>query len=135
MGQRPHPDNRVVLTSDHDPLGVPQVQITWRWLQQQRAALERPRSARAETPVNSGLGSIEVDRELPLDPHAHHHAGSTRMHRDQDRSVVDPDCRVHGTDKLYAAGSSVFPSARFANPTLIVVALAIRLGEYLAERL
>lgn len=46
-------------------------------------------------------------------------------------SVVDRDCRVHGTSNLYAAGPSVFPTAGYANPMLTMVALAIRLAEHL----
>ena len=42
--------------------------------------------------------------------------------------VVEPNGRVHGTENLYACGASVFPTAGFANPTLTVVALALRLG-------
>jgi len=53
------------------------------------------------------------------------------MHADPRGGVVDADGRVHGTDNLYAAGASVFPTAGFANPTLTVVALALRLAERL----
>ena len=45
--------------------------------------------------------------------------------------VVDENCRVHEAENLYVAGSSVFPSAGFANPTLTIVALAIRLADHL----
>ena len=46
--------------------------------------------------------------------------------------VVDANCKVFGTENLYVAGSSVFPTGGHANPTLTIVALAIRLGEHLA---
>ena len=48
--------------------------------------------------------------------------------------VVDNDCRVHGTENLYVAGASVFPTAGSANPTLTIVALAIRLADHLRQR-
>jgi choline dehydrogenase-like flavoprotein len=48
--------------------------------------------------------------------------------------VVDADCRVHGVGNLYVAGSSVFPSSGYANPTLTILALALRLGDHLADR-
>ena len=41
-----------------------------------------------------------------------HHEGTTRMHADPSAGVVDTDCRVHGLDNLYVAGSSVFPASR-----------------------
>jgi choline dehydrogenase-like flavoprotein len=49
--------------------------------------------------------------------------------------VVDRDCRVHGVDNLYVAGSSVFPTIGYANPTLSIIALALRLTDHLKERL
>ena len=58
---------------------------------------------------------------------ASHHMGTTRMHDDPKRGVVDATCRIHGMANLYVAGSSVFPTGGFANPTLTIVALAIRL--------
>jgi len=45
--------------------------------------------------------------------------------------VVDAQCRVHGMANLYIAGSSVFPTIGYANPTLTIVALALRLSDHL----
>jgi choline dehydrogenase-like flavoprotein len=45
--------------------------------------------------------------------------------------VVDANCRVHGVANLYVAGSSVFRTAGYANPTLTIVALAHRLADHL----
>ena len=64
-----------------------------------------------------------------------HHIGTTRMHVDPKQGVVDPDCRVHGLSNLYVAGSSVFPTSGYANPTLTIVALALRLADHLKARL
>ena len=58
----------------------------------------------------------------------------TRISEDPIHGVVDADCRVHGSENLYAAGSSVFPSAGFSNPTLTIVALAVRLAEHLESK-
>ena len=49
--------------------------------------------------------------------------------------VVDADCRVHGVRNLYVAGSSVFPTYGCSNPTLTVVALALRLADHLKKQL
>jgi choline dehydrogenase-like flavoprotein len=45
--------------------------------------------------------------------------------------VVDADCRLHGIENLYLAGSSIFPTAGYVNPTLTIVALALRLADHL----
>jgi choline dehydrogenase-like flavoprotein len=45
--------------------------------------------------------------------------------------VVDVDCKLHGMSNLYVASSSVFPTCGYANPTLTIGALAIRLADHL----
>lgn len=62
-----------------------------------------------------------------------HHFGTTRMSDSPARGVVDRDCRVHGMDNLYVAGSSVFPTTGYANSTLTIVALSARLAALLAR--
>ena len=57
------------------------------------------------------------------------------MHSDAKTGVVDANCRVHGIANLYIAGSSVFPTGGFSNPTLTLLALALRLAEHLASAL
>jgi len=57
-----------------------------------------------------------------------HHIGTARMGTDPRSSVVNSDCRVHGIGNLYIAGSAVFPTSSQANPTLTLVALALRLA-------
>jgi choline dehydrogenase-like flavoprotein len=57
--------------------------------------------------------------------------GTTRMATDPKHGVVDADLRVHGVDNLYVASSSVFPTVGYSNPTLTIVALALRLADHL----
>ena len=49
--------------------------------------------------------------------------------------VVTADCNVFGYDNLYIAGSSVFSTSGWANPTLTLIALALRLADHLDGRL
>jgi choline dehydrogenase-like flavoprotein len=60
--------------------------------------------------------------------------GTTRMHADPRQGVVDAQCQVHGVGNLYVAGSSTFPAGGYANPTLTLVALALRLADHLKTR-
>ncbi|MEM7045156.1 MAG: GMC family oxidoreductase, partial [Pseudomonadota bacterium] len=61
----------------------------------------------------------------------HHHMGTTRMHDDPKRGVVDADARVHGIKNLYMAGSSIFPTVGSANPTLTLLATSFKLADHL----
>jgi choline dehydrogenase-like flavoprotein len=56
------------------------------------------------------------------------------MSEDPRHGVVDKHCRVHGMTNLFIAGSAVFPTGGHANPTLTIVALAIRLADHLKAR-
>lgn len=57
--------------------------------------------------------------------------GTTRMHIDPKQGVCDANGRVHGLANLYMAGSSLFPTVGFANPTYTITALALRLADHL----
>jgi choline dehydrogenase-like flavoprotein len=57
------------------------------------------------------------------------------MHPDPRRGVVDANSRGHEIANLYVAGSSVFPTSGSANPTLTIVALALRLAEHVDRSL
>ena len=135
LEQQPNPENRVLLAQERDSLDIPKVEVHWRWREEEQAGLERLRSVLASSLEATGLGQVEVRTGLRPDPNAHHHAGTTRMHGDPRCGVVDADSRVHGTDNLYVTGASVFSTSGFANPTLTIVALALRLADHLKRRI
>ena len=80
------------------------------------------------------LVPFEDARERPLIG-SYHHLGTTRMSDDPHRGVVDRHCRVHGVENLSIAGGSVFPTGGISNPTLTILALAIRLGDRIKDRM
>jgi choline dehydrogenase-like flavoprotein len=65
----------------------------------------------------------------------YHHMGTTRMAEDPRRGVTDARTRVHGIGNLYVAGSSLFPTSGWANPTLTIVALALRTADEVSKAL
>jgi len=137
----PRPDSRVTLSDQRDALGMRRVRVDWRLEPGDRRGLDRLRHALRDAVRDQHLGSLVEDPTN--DPNGwpasmtggNHHMGTTRMHVDPTQGVVDPDCRVHGLANLYIAGSSVFPTAGYANPTLTIVALALRLADRLKSRL
>ena len=60
-----------------------------------------------------------------------HHMGTTRMHNDPRRGVVDANSKLHGVNNLFVAGSAVFPTYGASNPTLNLIALVLRLADHL----
>ncbi len=134
LEQLPHPDNRVVLSDRLDRLGQPQVALHWKWRAEDEANRQRVREVVARGLERAGIGRVRVTSQSRLNPNAHHHTGTTRMHPDPAEGVVEENLRVHGGQNLFVAGSSVFPTAGFANPTLTAIALALRLADHLAAR-
>jgi choline dehydrogenase-like flavoprotein len=60
-----------------------------------------------------------------------HHMGAIRMSQEAKDGIVNIDSRMHTVDNLYVTGCSVFPTGGFANPTLTIVAMALRLADHL----
>jgi choline dehydrogenase-like flavoprotein len=60
--------------------------------------------------------------------------GTARMSESTSAGVVDPNGRMHHVDNLYIAGSATFPTCGQANPTLTIVAMALRLAQHLEDR-
>lgn len=143
--QAPNPDSRVLLSNERDALGTPRANLDWRLGEldkhSQRVLVrtfdaELRRLGKGSATPSDWLA--DPDPQWPIDPTVgnhplanYHQMGGTRMSDDPNGGVVDADCRVHGYDNLYVAGSSVFPTGGWANPTLTIVALALRLAEHL----
>lgn len=137
----PDPDSRVTLGTGRDHFGMPRLQVDWRLRGDDQRGAERLLSALSRAMAVQGAGRLVEARETDAEgwPVAmtggKHHMGTTRMHTDPRRGVVDAHCRVHDVANLYVAGSSLFPTSGYANPTLTIVALALRLADHLKERL
>ncbi len=131
--QAPDPSNRVMLGLDRDQLGARKLELHWSWSKSDNRQIVRARERIGQELERAGLGKFELRDVAPRNPDSAHHMGATRMHRDPRQGVVDADCKVHGIANLFVAGSSVFPTGGFANPTLTIVALAARLADHLKQ--
>jgi choline dehydrogenase-like flavoprotein len=130
--QSPDPDNRVMLSTERDRLGLNKAEIHWRLNEIDRRTIQRVKEIWAEEFDKAGLGHLQLEPELKFDKLAmHHHMGTTRMHSDPKQGVVDANGKVHGITNLFITGSSIFPTAGYANPTLTIIALALQLADYL----
>lgn len=143
--QAPNPASRVVLSEKHDALGHRRADLDWQLSELDKHTARVFAEEFGRDLARMGKGSITPSEWLaepgaawPVDPTVgnhpiagYHHIGGTRMSDNPKRGVVDADSRVHGYANLHVAGSSCFPTAGWANPTLTLVALAIRLAERL----
>ncbi|MGH7542784.1 MAG: FAD-dependent oxidoreductase [Gemmatimonadota bacterium] len=138
LEQAPNPESRIVLGRARDRLRCPRVELRWRLSSIDERTARRGHEILSQELERAGIGRLRgaLDRDgepWPIRPRGgRHHMGTTRMHPDPRRGVVDADGRVHGLANLYVAGSSVFPTSGAANPTLTIVALALRLAGHLA---
>lgn len=139
--QIPNPDSRITLSERTDRLGMRLSRIDWRVHDVESRSVSRMAQLIAEQFQILGLPVPELPswvldgEDFPstwLD--VAHPMGSTRMSSDPKKGVVDANCRVHGVEGLYIAGSSVFPTAGHINPTQMIVALAVRLSDHLKAR-
>jgi choline dehydrogenase-like flavoprotein len=133
--QSPDPDNRIALTDESDRFGRRLPVLRWRWTRSDRERITRSRDLYARAFVGAELGRMIQtdwdDGQPRMIGGNHHHLGGTRMSGDPSTGVVDRDGRVHSLANLFLAGSSVFPGGGSVNPTLTIVALALRLADHL----
>jgi len=64
-----------------------------------------------------------------------HQAGTVRFGTDPATSALDVNCKAHELDNLYVVDSSFFVSIGAVNPTLTIIANALRVGDHVSARL
>jgi choline dehydrogenase-like flavoprotein len=137
--QAPNPDSRVRLGEKRDALGLRMTRLDWRLTDIDHQSAARAVALLSAELGRLGLGAARVEppEDRLFDPAlgGPHQLGTLRMSVDASRGVVDADCRVHGMENLFVAGAAVFPTSGYANPTLTIVALALRLAAKLQQEL
>jgi len=134
-----NPASRIRLSERTDRFGSPLPEVDWRideaefrtarrFREIMVAELSRLGMDTPDLPDWEDLG-IESWRDRLVD--LAHPMCTTRMSDDPQTGVVDANCKVHGVEGLYIAGSSVFSTPGHMNPTQMIVALALRLADHL----
>ncbi|MFT3999233.1 MAG: GMC family oxidoreductase [Rhizobium sp.] len=133
--------SRITLTGQRDRLGQPLPRVDWKIGTREIDSVKRLARTIADEFTRVGLPKPRLSNWIDVDEVAGalfmdmaHPSCTTRMGTDPRTSVVDTNAMVHGTDGLFVAGSSVFPTPGHANPTLMLLALSIRLADYLKQR-
>jgi choline dehydrogenase-like flavoprotein len=141
--QSPNPDSRVTLSAERDALGMPRVKFDWRLSEIDKRSIRTYYQLLGREIGRTGIGRVQLKEWLLSDDTTWpsfvsggwHHMGTTRMHTDPRQGVVDANCKVHGLANLYMGGAAVYPTAGSANPTLTLVAVALRLSDHLKQSL
>lgn len=147
--QAPNPDSRIVLGGDKDALGVRRAQLDWQLLDIDRTSVKVLMETLANEYQRLGWGEVIPSKWLSdesqtwqTDPlisshpiGGYHHMGGLRLGESDQMGVVDRDCKLFESPNLYVAGSGVFPTGGWANPTVTIMALALRLGDHLGQKL
>ncbi len=142
LEQSPNLDSRVTLDTEKDRLGLNKIILDWRFnafdLKTIRtigleASKELAKLGIARVQLEEPILNNEIDMKA-IAGHCHQ-MGTTRMASNPKYGVVDEQLKVHGIKNLSIAGSSVYPSGVFCNPTFTLVSLSIRLGNHLSKKL
>ncbi|OBG96729.1 choline dehydrogenase [Mycobacterium sp. E3251] len=137
----PHWESRVELADDRDALGVRRIRTHIHFSEDDYQSVRRAIAVIDEHLRRHGAGQVEwltddvegAVREFLAGHAGYHQAGTTRMSHGPDGGVVDPDLQVHGVCGLYVASTSVLPTSSQANPTLLGIALGVRLADRLKK--
>jgi choline dehydrogenase-like flavoprotein len=127
----PEPTNRVELRDDgsirlvHTENNLEAYSRLETKLKHILTAVERRRGRAAPRFLTAKLGISGVS----------HQAGTLRFGASPATSVLDVNCKAHDLDNLYVVDSSFFPSSSAVNPSLTIMANALRVGDHLLERL
>ena len=138
--QSPNRDSKVTLERETDRLGLPRLRIDLRFARADAEAVARAHVSLARWLQASGFGRIEyrqneaesADAALALMSHGSHQIGTARMGATRGEGVVDANLAAFDCPNLYVLGSAVFPTSGQANPTLSIVAFAVRLADRLS---
>lgn len=137
----PHWESRVELADERDALGMRRIRTHMHFSEADYASVRKAIVAIDEHLRRHGVGHVEwLTDDVEGSVHAYlrenagfHQAGTTRMSETPEGGVVDPHLQVHGVRGLYVASTSVLPTSSQANPTLLGIALGLRLAQRLKE--
>lgn len=136
MELAPDPDRRVKLTGARDALGMPRLELDMRISDADFAHYRETITELGRQLLGARSGMIRLNRNtragwLSVMDWGNHHMGTTRMHDDPKRGVVDANAQVHGIPNLFVVGSSIFPTYGASNPTMNMIALTLKLADHL----
>jgi len=127
----PRPENRIYYDGDRVVLDMHEGN-------EEAAARLRAKLEAMVVPMGAWPHLIDrklyLGKDIPINGTAHQ-AGTCRFGTDPKTSVLDLDCKAHELDNLYVTDASFFPSIGAVNPTLTIIANALRVADRIRDRL
>lgn len=137
--QVPNWNSTITLSDEADVQGLRRARIALEWSQQDIESVIRAHEVLDTALQKNGIGRLiyrytpaelkQTIQEQAVD--GFHQIGTLRMAADSSTGVTDPFGRIYGTSNCYVASSATFPTSGQANPTLALVALAIRQAQHI----
>jgi choline dehydrogenase-like flavoprotein len=135
--QSPNPQSRILLSDERDELGSRRADLYWQLSDDDIRTFQAGQDEVINYFGVHGIGRVEkfeLERGFLEEnvSSSYHHMGTTRMSAGATDGVVDPNCRVHGLDNLFIAGSSIFARGLYAGPTMSMLGFTNRLAAHLS---
>ncbi len=128
----PDPNNRVRITKE----GHIQLAYTENNTEGHKRLKKKLKAMLNHCGVRHGIfhNNAYLGKKIPIAGVAHQN-GTVRFGKDPKTSVLDIHCKTHDLDNLYVVDGGFFVSSSSVNPTLTIIANALRVGDHLLERL
>lgn len=142
--QSPNRNSRVTIGPEKDELGMPRANLHWQLTELDKRSIRTINKIIGQQVGIAGIGRVKLneflqdenDNSWPTNTNGGwHHMGTTRMSDDRKKGVVDANCQVHGISNLYVAGSGCYATSGAPNPTLTIVALSLKLSDYIKDKM
>ena len=140
--QEPVQESYISLSTERDEFNMPKALINWNITDKTwSTVLEISKALKSEL-ERLQFGTVHIYQNVTMQnkewindlSDVNHHMGGSRMGSSPENSVVNENLQVWGVPNLYVCSSSVFPTSSHSNPTLTLLALGLRLSDFLLNK-
>ena len=135
--QIPNDKSEIYLSNDLDKYGLKKLKVRWNITDRDLKSISEFYDICYEHLCQNNRAKYTIKKEQlnwsSRLSSAAHHLGTARMGEYSNSSVVNKFNQVHGISNLYINDGSIFPTAGNANSTFTIMALSMRLGDYLEK--
>ncbi len=132
-----NPKSQIIIDSEKDNIGLFKAKVNWMINDSDKKSLiffhENLANLLKEKKIGELKSNLSLGKEWKIWNGSSHFMSTTVMNKDPKLGVVDSDCRSHDNKNLFIIGPSVFPNPSYSNPMLAIVAISMRLGNFLAK--